>query len=851
MAVELWIGQEFDTSHEREALNRFLVQMNDKFGQSDKLYLILANYYVDGRQVDLTVLKQDAVIVIELKECSNPFRATENGDWQTIPDGVVIGTGKQNPFEQAKDYRFRWVNLVESNQAEFLPSGKAQSMDFYHVSAFVAISPSLHPDHENCLSYNPWFRLVGLDQLSDAVYQQTSRKLNFSEQELRTLVTDVLHLSRGDATPDVVTQDDGVLNQIGRYKILEQLGQGGMGTVYRAYDPDLDREVVVKLIISPTLTINDKWRERFRQEVQAASQLNDPHIVTIHDVGLDHEPPYVVMELLDGGTLEERLKQKSLTWQEGLTMSRLLAQALAYAHNAGVIHRDVKPANVMFTGDDLSTLKLVDFGLARRQGGEALTQAGDILGTPIYMSPEQALGEAVDQRTDIFALGIILFEALAGYNPLDKGSTILTLNEASSDSQIDTSSLVGKVPPAVIELIQRATAKDRDLRYQTGEELLADLDRCVDNLTADSTPVPSSDDKSRLTLATQKAASIQVPFETEIEPPYGTMPLDSKFYIERAADNDCWTYLSKTRATTVFIQALRQMGKSSLMRRMLHRAKKARHQPFAFIDFQRFPEQYFDNEESLLIDLCLMIGDALDIPEAIDRYWQGRRTNIRKCTLYLSEYIIPKVNKPFILAMDEVERMLDSPFQANFFGMLRTWHNDRAYDENFARMTLFLSSSTEPYLFIDNPNRSPFNVAEVISLQDFSPAEVEELNRRHRSPLSSSQISDLMDLVGGHPFLIRVALYQLATGKFDLSTLLAQATEDSGPFKEHLQYYHQHILEKPALKEALAYICRHHTYEENKIFHRLKGAGLIKKVGSHVILRNNLYTRYFEERLND
>jgi KaiC/GvpD/RAD55 family RecA-like ATPase len=193
MTVQLWISQEFDTTHERIALRRFWNDMEDRFGQSDDLYLVLVNYSIGGRQVDLTVLKRDAIIVIELKECTDPFRATENGAWLTIPGGRV-GTGRQNPFQQARDYRFLWVNFLQDKQSGFLPPGKAESMDFYHVSAFVAISPSLHPDPQNEIRRALWFRLVGLDQLTQAVYQQTSRKLHFTNQELKKLVTDVLHL---------------------------------------------------------------------------------------------------------------------------------------------------------------------------------------------------------------------------------------------------------------------------------------------------------------------------------------------------------------------------------------------------------------------------------------------------------------------------------------------------------------------------------------------------------------------------------------------------------------------------------------------------------------------------------
>jgi hypothetical protein len=188
MPVEFWIGQDFDTTQERRALATFLEDMQSRYGQSKQLYLVLANYFLDSRQIDLTVLKHDAIVVIELKECAAPLLAAENGAWTTIPDGVVIGTSNQNPFEQVRDYRIRWINYLADHQTKFLSSAKACSLDFTHVSAFVAISPTLHPKTENRLAPNLiWFQLVGLDKLAQAVYQQTSRKLDFSDDELHKL----------------------------------------------------------------------------------------------------------------------------------------------------------------------------------------------------------------------------------------------------------------------------------------------------------------------------------------------------------------------------------------------------------------------------------------------------------------------------------------------------------------------------------------------------------------------------------------------------------------------------------------------------------------------------------------
>ena len=322
--------------------------------------------------------------------------------------------------------------------------------------------------------------------------------------------------------------------QIGRYRVRGLLGKGGMGEVYHAFDPDLDREVVVKIIVLPGQEQNDEWRQRFKREVQVAARLNHPHIVTVYDVGFEHEPPYVVMELLTGGSLRERLKQSPIPWRETLMILRPLGQALAYAHEAGVIHRDVKPGNIMFAGGEPPSpfqgnprdiLKLVDFGLARRQDDEQLTHSGAIFGTPAYMSPEQARGEEMDGRTDIFALGIILFEAITGYNPLDKGSTVSTLSATIAATPIDLSPLKSKAPPAVMRLIERAVAKNREQRYPTSEALLVDLGHCLGgtpddlsgvSLTHISTRPPISPDVPTDRPIIQKGANIELTPEIEV-----------------------------------------------------------------------------------------------------------------------------------------------------------------------------------------------------------------------------------------------------------------------------------------------------------------------------------------------
>ncbi len=334
------------------------------------------------------------------------------------------------------------------------------------------------------------------------------------------------------------------------------------------------------------------------------------------------------------------------------------------------------------------------------------------------------------------------------------------------------------------------------------------------------------------------------------EPPYGMMRLDSQFYIEREADRECWQEIQKPGAFTLYIQASRQMGKSSLIYRIIDRAKREDYREFVFIDFQLLPEQYLTDRENFFKEFCRLISAGLNIPPAIDLYWADPSADTVKCTDYLIKHIIPQLNKPLIIALDELERTLNSPFRTDFFGMLRVWHSRRAFDSSFDKISLFLSSSTDSYLLISNYQQSPFNVARQINLHDFTPDEVSQLNQRHQFPFRAAQLETLLKLLGGHPYLTRLAFYLVVTGKIDLKTLLGRATEDEGPFGDHLRYYYRRILQKPELKQRLAEIYKIGTCQKDQLFYQLREAGLIKQTGKKVVLRNHLYHRYFEERLN-
>jgi len=270
--------------------------------------------------------------------------------------------------------------------------------------------------------------------------------------------------------------------RLGPYEILELIGRGGMGEVYRAVDSRLGRQVAVKVLPSH-LADNPEALARFRREARAVAALSHPNIVAIFDIGTQAETPYVVTELLDGHTLRTRLHDGvKLSLEETLRISVALAEGLAAAHEKGIIHRDLKPENVFLT--TTGAVKILDFGLAAgEQGapllhdgmtrGEALTEPGILIGTIGYMSPEQLKGGALSTATDVFSAGCVMFEMLAGEMPFQRDNAIEIIAAVVRDEPFDRADI--EIPIEMRDVLERCLAKDPKRRYATGAELAAAL----------------------------------------------------------------------------------------------------------------------------------------------------------------------------------------------------------------------------------------------------------------------------------------------------------------------------------------------------------------------------------------
>jgi serine/threonine protein kinase len=259
---------------------------------------------------------------------------------------------------------------------------------------------------------------------------------------------------------------------ISHYKILEKIGEGGMGVVYKAQDTKLKRTVALKFL-PPELLCDSEAKTRFLHEAQAASSLSHPNITTIYDVDEADQKCFISMEYVEGKSLQSLIYERPLRVDEILRISEQIAEGLKAAHRKEVVHRDIKSANVMVS--DQGEVKIMDFGLAKLKGATKLTRTGTTLGTFQYMSPEQAQGKEVDCRSDIFSFGVVLYEMISQKLPFTGEHEAAIIYSVINERHEPLNQIVPPIPPQLERIVDKALAKDRDKRYQNMDELLSDL----------------------------------------------------------------------------------------------------------------------------------------------------------------------------------------------------------------------------------------------------------------------------------------------------------------------------------------------------------------------------------------
>jgi serine/threonine protein kinase len=298
--------------------------------------------------------------------------------------------------------------------------------------------------------------------------------------------------------------------RVARYELIAKVGQGANGLVYRAQDPTIRRIVALKLLpAEPLAEVAEGTAAArsagsfFEREAQAAGALLHPNIVTLYDAGRDGSWYYLAMEFIEGGRTFANEIQRGVSVERAAEVAATVAEALDYAHERGVVHRDIKPANLMILPDD--TVKVADFGIARLTSAASTMTSDMIVGTPHYMSPEQIQGGAIDGRSDLFSLGVVLYEALTGRKPFEAPSLAAILNRILSGSIEPARAVNPEVPERLSAIVAKAMARDPAQRYARGRELAADLEAFLREHRGEAVPPPA---RARLPLRAAVASGV-------------------------------------------------------------------------------------------------------------------------------------------------------------------------------------------------------------------------------------------------------------------------------------------------------------------------------------------------------
>jgi hypothetical protein len=365
----------------------------------------------------------------------------------------------------------------------------------------------------------------------------------------------------------------------------------------------------------------------------------------------------------------------------------------------------------------------------------------------------------------------------------------------------------------------------------------------IENIPEYSTPVLKS---RNLVRDSQKIPTVPI----SLENPEGQVPLESRFYVERSPiEIDCYENILQPGAL-IRIKAPRQMGKTSLMSRVLSYASQKGYQT-ASLNFQLADAEFLNSLEQFLQWFCASITNELNLPDKLGDYWKGVLGSNNKCTNYFQRYLLPTINAPIVLGLDEVDEVFKHiQLAQQFFGLLRAWHERSKNEAVWKNLRLLIVHSKEVYIPL-NINQSPFNVGLPIELPDLNQIQVMDLVKRHGINWSDSQVEELRKLVDGHPYLVRVALYEIARNRITLPKLQQIAATEEGPYSDHLRRHWLNLQTDAellnAVKQVVTADCAVDVGAEEAF--KLRSMGLVKFQGNDVIPLCDLYRQYFCDRL--
>ncbi|MFN5396853.1 MAG: AAA-like domain-containing protein [Pseudanabaena sp.] len=630
----------------------------------------------------------------------------------------------------------------------------------------------------------------------------------------------------------------------GRYQIVKPLGGGGFGQTFLARDLQLPNQ--------PACVVKQLKLQLLKpQELAIAKRLFESEAKTLHDLGVHDQIPrlfahfeqngefYLVQEYVEGQTLESEIGAGK-QWQQAQLISSLydILQVLAFVHSCQVIHRDIKPANLIRRRSDRKIV-LIDFGAVKALNPDSLERfmqdenqtRSVVVGSLVYMPNEQLAGQP-KFCSDVYALGIMCLQAFTGLSfrelPKDKQT-----NEYSCALAVAQVNL--KINSGLAAIIDKMVRYDYRQRYHDATEALLALENLLRNAKA----------------ATTISRPPQQQQQFQLEEPEGQIELGSHFYIQRPPiEKDCLATMLRA-GSLIRIKAPRQMGKSSLLSRTLAYAKHKGYQ-VAHLYFQQADSAIFDDLDLFLQWFCASIASELDLDDNLEPYWQGVLGSKNKCTKYFQRYLLTATEYPLVLGLDEVDLIFQYPkIASDFFGLLRAWHEKAKNEDVWKKLRLVIVHSKEVYIPL-NINQSPFNVGLPIELPELNLSQIADLVQRHQLDWQPTQVKQLMLLTGGHPYLVRQALYQIARGRINWDTLLQLAPTEEGIYGDHLRRQLGNLKEDPELLEAYKELVQSDRplQLDSQISFKLRSIGLVKFVGNQVVPMCNLYYRYFQQTMS-
>jgi serine/threonine protein kinase len=643
----------------------------------------------------------------------------------------------------------------------------------------------------------------------------------------------------------------------GHYQIIKHLSGGGFGQTFLARDTHLPGNpwCVVKQL-KPLF--NDP------ETLATAKRLFDREAETLYRLGTHDQIPrllahfeqdgefYLVQEFIEGHPLNQEIAPgKQLSESEVIALLHNILQVLAFVHQENVIHRDIKPANLIRRSSDRKIV-LIDFGAVKAVSSPAAdthrqTSLTVPIGSPGYMPSEQQSGEP-HFSSDIYAIGMLCLQALTGLTPSSRDPNQKLPKDASGEFSCaacrDRASHTAggdriSISPGLAAILDKMVRNDYQQRYRNATEALQALEQLLNQEEQVSNETPT------IPLSTQS------PQPRRLEEPEGQVGLSSTFYVERPPiESDCYEAIVNPGAL-IRVKAPRQMGKSSLMSRILDHASQQGYRT-ACLNFQSADSEFFTSLDKFLQWFCAIIAWELELDDRLADYWKKLLGSKDRCTDYFQRYLLCVSTSPLTLGLDEVDQIFQYPeIATDFFGLLRAWHERGKNQAIWQRLRLVIVHSKEVYIPL-NINQSPFNVGVPIELPELNPVQVRDLVQRHGLDWSEKQLEQVMAMMGGHPYLVRVALYQIARGKMTLEKLLQVAPTEEGPYYDHLRRHLLNLEENAELVAAFKQVVEANHPVEIKAAEafKLRSMGLVKFQGNTVMPLCEMYRQYFRDRLS-